>query len=104
MNKARKMCPGVFMDGNFYVVGGIAVDKITQLTRGEEFNMTTKEWCEIPNMFSMRNEVLETPPPSGSPPLVVVVNNILYAADYSQQEVKKYVKGNISWVTIGGFP
>ncbi|CAL5211028.1 unnamed protein product [Lathyrus oleraceus] len=52
----------------------------------------------------MRNEVLETPPPSGSPPLVAVVNNILYAADYSQQEVKKYVKGNNSWVTIGGFP
>ncbi|CAL5211023.1 unnamed protein product [Lathyrus oleraceus] len=92
------------MDGNFYVVGAIATDKITQLTCGEEFDMTTKEWREIPNMFSMLNEVLETPVPSGSPPLIVVVNNVLYAADYSQQEVKKYVKGNNSRVTIGGFP
>ncbi|CAL5211020.1 unnamed protein product [Lathyrus oleraceus] len=104
MNKARKMCSGVFMDGKFYVVGGIAADKITQLTCGEEFDMTTKEWREIPNMFSIRNEVLERPPPSGSPPLIAVVKNVLYAADYSQQEVKKYVKGNNSWVTIGGFP
>ncbi|CAL5211026.1 unnamed protein product [Lathyrus oleraceus] len=43
MNKARKMCSGIFMDEKFYVVGGIAVDKITQLTCGEEFDMTTKE-------------------------------------------------------------
>ncbi|XP_058753886.1 F-box/kelch-repeat protein SKIP11-like [Vicia villosa] len=104
MNKARKMCSGVFMDGKFYAIGGIAADKITQLTCGEEFDMTTKEWREIPNMFSKRNEVLETPPASGSPPLIAVVKNVLYAADYSQQEVKKYVKGNNSWVTIGGFP
>ncbi|XP_058732861.1 F-box/kelch-repeat protein At1g74510-like [Vicia villosa] len=104
MNKARKMCSGVFMDGKFYVVGGIAADKITQLTCGEEFDMTTNEWREIPNMFPIRNGVFETPPSSGSPPLIAVVKNVLYAADYARQEVKKYVKGNNSWVTIGGFP
>ncbi|XP_058734679.1 F-box/kelch-repeat protein SKIP11-like [Vicia villosa] len=104
MNKARKMCSGVFMDGKFYAVGGIAADKITQLTCGEEFDMTTKTWREIPNMFLIQNEVLETPTSFGSPPLIAVVKNVLYAADYSRREVKKYVKGNNSWVTIGGFP
>ncbi|CAK8575035.1 unnamed protein product [Lathyrus sativus] len=104
MNKARKLCSGVFMDAKFYVVGGIAADKITQLTCGEEFDMITKEWREIPNMFLIRNNVLETPPPSGSPPLIAVAKNILYAADHLQREVKKYVKRNNSWVTIGGFP
>ncbi|CAI8600849.1 unnamed protein product [Vicia faba] len=104
MNKARKMCSGVFMNGKFYVVGGIAADKITQLTCGEEFDMTTNEWREIPDMLPKQNSVFGIPPSSSSPPLIAVVKNVLYVADYAQQEVKKYVKGNNSWITIGGFP
>jgi hypothetical protein len=102
MNKARKMCSSVFMDGKFYVLGGIAADKKTQLTCGEEFDMKTKYWREIPNMLPVQTG--ETPPSFGSPPLIAVVENVLYAADYGQQEVKKYDKDNNSWAIIGSFP
>jgi len=104
MNKERKMCSSVFMDGKFYVLGGIAADKKTQLTCGEEFDMKTKKWREIPNMFPVRTGVFETPPSFGSPPLIAVVKNVLYAADYGQQKVKKYDTHNNSWAIIGSFP
>ncbi|KEH15842.1 putative galactose oxidase, beta-propeller [Medicago truncatula] len=104
MNKARKMCSSVFMDGKFYVLGGIAADKKTQLTCGEEFDIKNKKWREIPNMLPVRTGVSETPPSFGSPPLIAVVKNVLYAADYGKQEVKKYDKDNNYWVIIGSFP
>jgi len=104
MNKARKMCSSVFMDEKFYVLGGIAADKKTQLTCGEEFDVKTQKWREIPNMLPVRTGVFETPPSFGSPPLIAVVKNVLYAADYGKQEVKKYDKDNNSWDIIGSFP
>jgi hypothetical protein len=39
-----------------------------------------------------------------APPLIAVVNNVLFAADYAQQVVKRYVKDINSWVTIGSLP
>jgi len=104
MNKARKICSGVFMDGKFYVLGGIGADKTTPLTCGEEFDIKTKEWHEIPNMFPVPTGVLEAPPSYGPPPLIAVIKNVLYNADYATKEIKKYDKGNNSWVTIGKFP
>lgn len=107
MNKARKMCSGVFIDGKFYVIGGIGVGNSRQLTCGEEFDLQTRKWREIPNMFPRRNggsEATEVSAAAEAPPLVAVVNNVLYAADYAQQEVRKYDKDNNLWITIGRLP
>lgn len=107
MNKARKMCSGVFIDGKFYVIGGIGVGNSKQLTCGEEFDLQTRKWREIPNMFPGRNGgsgVTEVLAAAEAPPLVAVVNNVLYAADYAQQAVRKYYKDSNTWVTIGGLP
>ncbi|XP_050870998.1 F-box/kelch-repeat protein SKIP11 [Lathyrus oleraceus] len=102
MNIARKMCSAVFIDGKFYVLGGIGVDKTTQLTCGEEFDLETREWRIIPNMCPPRNEGDGVN--GEAPPLIAVVKNVLYAADYAQQEVRRYVKDKNSWVTIGSLP
>jgi hypothetical protein len=103
MKKARKKCSSVFMDGKFYVIGGMTDDRMTHLTCGEEFDIKTREWRKIPNMFLTGSEMIQTLPSIGPPPLIAVVKNVLYAADYAQQEVKKYVKENNLWVTIGRF-
>jgi len=107
MNTPRRMCSAVFMDEKFYVLGGVGVDKTTQLTCGEEFDLKTRKWRKIPNMCPPRNGgdgANETPVSGEAPPLIAVVKNVLYAADYSQQEVKRYVKDDNSWVTIGSLP
>ncbi|XVF09106.1 hypothetical protein REPUB_Repub07fG0062700 [Reevesia pubescens] len=107
MNKARKMCSGVFMDGKFYVIGGIGVGNSKALTCGEVYDLKTKTWREIPNMFPARNGgtgATEAPAAAEAPPLVAVVNNELYAADYAQKEVRKYDKEKNLWVTLGLLP
>ncbi|KAF7806175.1 F-box/kelch-repeat protein [Senna tora] len=107
MNRARKMCSGVFMDGKFYVIGGIGVGNSRQLTSGEEYDIQARKWREIPNMFPRRNGgagVTEAPAAAEAPPLVAVVNNVLYAADYALQEVRRYDKVRNLWVTIGRLP
>ncbi|EOY21787.1 Kelch repeat type 1 - like 7 [Theobroma cacao] len=107
MNKARKMCSGVFMDGNFYVIGGIGVGNSKTLTCGEVYDLKTKTWREIPNMFPARNGgagATEAPSAAEAPPLVAVVNNELYAADYALKEVRKYDKEKNLWVTLGQLP
>lgn len=107
MNTPRRMCSAVFMDEKFYVLGGVGVDKTTQLTCGEEFDLKTRKWRKIPNMCPPRNGgdgANETHVSGEAPPLIAVVKDVLYAADYSQQEVKRYVKDENSWVTIGSLP
>ncbi|WJX28546.1 hypothetical protein P8452_17248 [Trifolium repens] len=107
MNTARRMCSAVFMDGKFYVLGGVGVDETTQLTCGEEFDLKTRKWRVIPDMCPPRNGgdgANETPIRSEAPPLITVVNNVLFAADYSQRVVKRYDKVKNSWVTIGSLP
>nr|KYP55523.1 F-box/kelch-repeat protein SKIP11 [Cajanus cajan] len=107
MNKARKMCSGVFMDGKFYVLGGIGEGRTMQLTCGEEFDLKTRKWREIPNMFPPQTRevgVAERIFITEAPPLVAVVNNVLYAANYLQWEVRRYVKERNKWVTIGSLP
>lgn len=107
MNKPRKMCSGVFMDGKFYVIGGIGGNDSRVLTCGEEFDLQTKTWKEIPNMSPGRSGAAgenEMPPSAGAPPLLAVVNNELYAADYADMEVKKYNKQTKKWNTVGRLP
>lgn len=107
MNKPRKMCSGVFMDGNFYVIGGIGVGNPNVLTCGEMYDLKTRRWHEIPNMFPARNtETGEREPPAAAkaPPLLAVVKNELYAAYYSENEVRKYEKERNLWSTVGRLP
>ena len=106
MNKPRKMCSGVFMDRKFYVIGGIGGSESKLLTCGEEYDMETETWTEIPNMSPVRtgSREVDTPATSEAPPLVAVVNNELYAADYADMEVRKYEKNNRVWVTVGRLP
>ncbi|KAL1539420.1 F-box/kelch-repeat protein skip11 [Salvia divinorum] len=107
MNKPRKMCSGVFLDGKFYVVGGIGGADNALLTCGEEYDLATQTWTEIPNMSPVRTGAArdnEPPATSEAPPLIAVVNNQLYAADYADMEVRKYDKDNRVWVTVGRLP
>ncbi|XP_040986614.1 F-box/kelch-repeat protein At1g74510-like [Juglans microcarpa x Juglans regia] len=108
MNKARKKCSGVFMCNKFYVIGGMGVGTSKSLTCGEVYDMTTRTWTVIPDMFPGCNGgvgVTEAPAAvAEAPPLVAVVNNVLYAADYAQKEVRRYEKDRNSWVSIGRLP
>ncbi|KAG7979347.1 hypothetical protein I3843_05G126800 [Carya illinoinensis] len=107
MNKPRKMCSGVFMDGKFYVIGGIGGSDSKVLTCGEEYNLETKTWREIPNMSPGRIGAArenEMPATAEAPPLVAVVNDELYAADYADMEVRKYDKESREWYTVGRLP
>lgn len=107
MNKPRKMCSGVFMDGNFYVLGGIGVGNPKILTCGEVYDLETRTWRVIPNMFPPLNDGAGGPmelPAGEAPPLVAVVNNELYAADYANKEVRKYDKERNLWLTVGSLP
>ncbi|XP_044492393.1 F-box/kelch-repeat protein SKIP11-like [Mangifera indica] len=107
MNKPRKMCSGVFMDGKFYVIGGIGGADSKLLTCGEEFDLETETWTEIPNMSPARvgaTRENDRPASGEAPPLVAVVNNELYAADYADMEVRKYDKVRKHWFTVGRLP
>ncbi|KAF2298808.1 hypothetical protein GH714_028106 [Hevea brasiliensis] len=105
MNKPRKMCSAVFMDGKFYVIGGIGGSDMKLLTCGEEYDLETKKWTEIPNMSPGRSGAareIEMPAAAEAPPLVAVVNNELYAA--VDMEVRKYDKERKSWFKVGALP
>ncbi|CAA3014291.1 F-box/kelch-repeat protein SKIP11-like [Olea europaea var. sylvestris] len=107
MKKPRKMCSAVFMDGNFYVIGGIGGTDSVLLTCGEEYNLETETWTEIPNMSPVRTGKArenDKPATSEAPPLIAVVNNELYAADYADMEVRKYNKISKAWITVGRLP
>ncbi|CAN8239826.1 unnamed protein product [Cochlearia groenlandica] len=110
MNKARKMCSSVFMDGNFYVIGGIGVGNSKMLMCGEVYDLKKRTWTLIPNMLPERSngnggdQAKETTAASEAPPLVAVVKDELYAANYAQQEVKRYDKRRNVWVKVGNLP
>ena len=95
MHQPRKMCSGVFMDGKFYVIGGLD-DHSKPLTNGEEFDMETRTWKEIPSISPRGSEM---------PPLVAVVNNERYAADSADNmDVSKYDNEAGTWSTVGRLP
>lgn len=107
MNKARKMSSAVFIDGKFYVMGGIGVGNTKMLTSGEVFDLKTKTWSEIPNMFPERNRgsgANEVYAATEAPPLLAVVNNVLYAANSAERDVRRYNKETNSWVSLGPLP
>ncbi|VFQ63146.1 unnamed protein product [Cuscuta campestris] len=109
MNRARKMCSAVFMDGKFYVVGGLGPSAGRKnnrlLTCGEEYDLEAGTWRVIPYMSPLSNignrgRTIE----SGAPPLIAVVDEQLYAADHRSMVLKKYEKGTGEWVSIGWLP
>ncbi|KAF5945267.1 hypothetical protein HYC85_015495 [Camellia sinensis] len=107
MHKTRKMCSAVFMDEKFYVIGGVGGADSKLLTCGEEYDLATGTWTEIPNMSPVRSSAArenEHPATTEAPPLVAVVDNMLYAADYAQMEVRKYDKDRKEWFTVGRLP
>ncbi|XP_019099196.1 PREDICTED: F-box/kelch-repeat protein At1g26930 isoform X1 [Camelina sativa] len=108
MNKRRKMCSGVFMDGKFYVIGGIGVGEANEpkvLTCGEEFDLKTRKWTEIPEMSPPRsNQGNGLSAAAMAPPLVAVVNDQLYAADHAGMAVRRYDKVNRVWNQVGNLP
>lgn len=106
MNKPRKMCSGVFMDGKFYVIGGIGGSDSKPLPCGEEYNLQTRVWTEIADMSPVRSGAPRENETAAAeaPPLVAVVNNELYAADYADMEVRKYEKESRLWLTVGRLP
>ncbi|XP_021761655.1 F-box/kelch-repeat protein At1g74510-like [Chenopodium quinoa] len=109
MNKARKKCSAVFMDGKFYVIGGLGAGNSNPLTCGEVYDLERRTWTLIPDMFPLRNVEPGAPEASamseaGAPPLIAVVNNELYAADYARKEIRKYIKSSNSWATVGSLP
>ncbi|RLM75522.1 uncharacterized protein C2845_PM15G22380 [Panicum miliaceum] len=97
MNLARRLSSGFFMDGKFYVIGGVSSQR-DSLTCGEEYNLETKTWRRILDMYPGGTSA------SQSPPLVAVVNNQLYAADQSKNVVKKYDKANNTWNILKPLP
>ncbi|KAJ4982429.1 hypothetical protein NE237_033266 [Protea cynaroides] len=101
MNLSRKHCSGVFMDRKFYVIGGIS-SQGERLSCGEEYNMETRAWRRINDMIPDWDEARSLY--SRSLPLVAVVNNQLYAADRTTNEVKKYVKSNNTWNVVKRLP
>ncbi|CAN6804701.1 hypothetical protein F2Q69_00027689 [Brassica cretica] len=108
MNKRRKMCSGVFMCGKFYVFGGIGVGEGNEpkvLTCGEEFDMKTRRWREIPDLSPPRSSQGNGMSAAAmAPPLVAVVNDQLYAADHAGMAVRRYDKENRVWVKVGSLP
>ncbi|KAE8670984.1 F-box/kelch-repeat protein [Hibiscus syriacus] len=103
MNIQRKLCSGFFMDGKFYVIGGMS-SHTDCLTCGEEYNMGTRSWRRIENMYPGSYAGGTFNPAMRSPPLVAVINNQLYCADQSTNEVKKYDKVNNSWSVVKRLP
>ncbi|KAK1425793.1 hypothetical protein QVD17_21152 [Tagetes erecta] len=104
MLKPRKMCSGVFMDNKFYVIGGIGGTDMKPLTCGEEYDLDTRVWKEIPNMSPVRAGGGTSATTTEAPPLVAVVDNELYAADCADMEVRKYDKERKEWESVGRLP
>ncbi|KAK4788544.1 hypothetical protein SAY86_019863 [Trapa natans] len=107
MHKPRKMCSAVFMDGKFYVIGGIGGTDSKVLTCGEEYDPKTRRWREIPDMAPLRaggSQGFQMPPSAEAPPLIASVNNELYAADHNNMEVLKFDKVRRLWFTVGRLP
>ncbi|XP_052176421.1 F-box/kelch-repeat protein At1g74510 isoform X2 [Diospyros lotus] len=107
MNRPRKLCSAVFMDGKFFVMGGIGVGNPNLLTCGEVYDLKTRTWHEIPDMFppfSGDADATGTAATSKAPPLLAVVKNELYAANHAEKELRRYDKRRNLWVTVGSLP
>jgi hypothetical protein len=97
MHTPRRLCSGFFMDGKFYVIGGM-LNPTVSLTCGEEYDPHTRRWRKIDDMYPFANRATQ------APPLVAVVNNQLYAVEHLTNMVKKYDKVKNTWDVLGRLP
>nr|GEX30448.1 F-box/kelch-repeat protein At5g60570-like [Tanacetum cinerariifolium] len=97
MHTPRRLCSGFFMDGKFYVIGGM-LNPNDSLTCGEEFDLKTRIWRKIDGMYPYINRAAQ------APPLVAVVANELYAVEYLSNMVMKYDKEKNTWDVLGRLP
>ncbi|VAI00176.1 unnamed protein product [Triticum turgidum subsp. durum] len=98
MNRARFGCSGAFMDGKFYVIGGLG-SGVKVLTCGEEYDLNRRSWRVIDNIGQGLNFEIW-----GASPHIAVVNNELYVADYRENDLKQYDKLHNKWTTLGKLP
>ncbi|KAF7805576.1 F-box/kelch-repeat protein [Senna tora] len=97
MHTPRRLCSGFFMDGKFYVIGGMSSPTVS-LTCGEEYDLETRSWRKIEGMYPYVNRAAQ------APPLVAVVDNQLYAVEHLTNMVKKYNKVKNTWDELGRLP
>ncbi|XP_059660585.1 F-box/kelch-repeat protein At5g60570 [Cornus florida] len=97
MHSPRRLCSGFFMDGKFYVIGGMT-SPTDSLTCGEEYDLKTRSWRKIEGMYPNVSSAAQ------APPLVAVVGDQLYAVEYLTNMVKKYDKEKNSWEVLGRLP
>lgn len=97
MHTPRRLCSGFFMDGKFYVIGGMSSPTVS-LTCGEEYDLEAKRWRRIENMYPYVNRAAQ------APPLVAVVDNQLYLVEPLTNMVKKYDKQKNTWDLLGRLP
>lgn len=97
MHQPRRLCSGFFMDGKFYVIGGMKTPT-DSLTCVEEFDLDSRKWRRIEGMYPNVNRAAH------APPLVAVVENELYAVEYLTNMVNKYIKEKNSWEAMGRLP
>ncbi|KAG5117078.1 hypothetical protein JHK84_043191 [Glycine max] len=80
MHTPRTLCSSFFMDGKFYVIGGMS-SPIVSLTCGEEYDLKTRNWRKIE-----------------------VVDNQLYVVEHLSNMVNKYDKERNTWSELGRLP
>ncbi|KAL3618595.1 hypothetical protein CASFOL_037677 [Castilleja foliolosa] len=97
MHLPRRLCSGFFMDGKFYVIGGMS-SPTESLTCGEEFDLKTRRWRKIEGMYPNVNRAAQ------APPLVAVVKNGLYGVEYLTNMVRRYNKERNTWEELGRLP
>ncbi|KAJ7947799.1 F-box/kelch-repeat protein [Quillaja saponaria] len=97
MQTPRRLCSGFFMDGKFYVIGGMSSPSVS-LTCGEELDLETRSWRKIEGMYPYVNRAAQ------APPLVAVVDNQLYTVEHLTNMVKKYDKEKNNWNVLGRLP
>lgn len=97
MHTPRRLCSGFFMDGKFYVIGGMS-SPTDSLTCGEEYDLETKKWRKVEGMYPNVNKAAQ------APPLVAVVDDELYSVEPLTNMVKKYNKVKNTWDVLGRLP
>ncbi|CAM8961530.1 unnamed protein product [Rhodiola kirilowii] len=97
MHTPRRLCSGFFMDGKFYVIGGMTTSAVA-LACGEEYDLETRKWRKIEGMYPNVNIATQ------APPLVAVVNDQLYSVEHTTNMVKRYNKQDNTWMVLGRLP
>jgi hypothetical protein len=100
MHKHRVLCSSFFMEGKFYVIGGISYMS-RSLTCGEEYDLHTRNWRIIEGMYPFHHIYYGS---KACPQLVTAFNDQSYALERLSSVIKKYCKQNNTWDDFGRLP